>query len=100
MDGASVNMGKHNGLNVLVRDEAPWVEVAHCFNHRLELAIKYAFTQSTFYSNINEMLSKLYWLYQKSPKRLTQLKELSEAFEKSIPKPTKADGTRWIDFIF
>ena len=27
-------------------------------------------------------------------------KKLSEAFEKSIPKPTKADGTRWIDFIF
>ena len=34
---------------------------------------------------------KLYWLYQKSPKRLTQLKELSEAFEKSIPKPTKPE---------
>ena len=46
------------------------------------------------------MLSKLYWLYQESPKRLTQLKELSEAFEKMIPKPTKADGTRWIDFKF
>ena len=38
------------------------------------------------------MLSKLHWLYQKGPKRLTQLKELSEAFEKSIPK--------WIDFKF
>ena len=40
------------------------------------------------------------WLYQKSPKRLTQLKELSKAFEKSIPNPTKADDTRWIDFEF
>ena len=27
LDGASVNMGKHNGVNVLVRDEAPWVEI-------------------------------------------------------------------------
>ena len=100
LDGASVSMGKHNGPNVLVPDEAPWVEVVHCFNHRLELAIKDAFIESTFYLNISEMLSKLYWLYQKSPKRLTQLKELSEAFEKSIPKPAKADGTRWIDFKF
>ena len=25
LDGASSNMGKHNGLNVLVRDKAPWV---------------------------------------------------------------------------
>ena len=100
LDGASVNLGKHNGLNVLVPDEALWGEVVHCFNHRLELAVKDAFIQSTFYSSINEILSKLYCLYQKSPKRLTQLKELSKATEKSIPKPTKADGTRWIDFKF
>ena len=46
------------------------------------------------------MLSKLYWLYQKSPKRVTHLKELSKAFEKLIPKPTKADVTRWTDFKF
>ena len=93
-------MGKHNDLNILVQDEAPWVEVVHCFNHRLELAIKDAFIESMFYLNINEMLSKLYWLYQKIPERLTQLKELSKAFEKLIPKPTRADGTRWIDFKF
>ena len=43
------------------------------------------------------MLAKLYWLYQK---RLTELKELSEVFEKSIPKPTKADVTRWINFKY
>ena len=81
LDGMSINMGKHNGLNALVRDEVPWDEVVHCFNHWLELAIKDMFIESTFYSNIDEMLSKLYWLYQKSPKRLTQLKELSEAFK-------------------
>ena len=93
-------MGKHNGLNVLVQDEALWVEIVNCFNHRLELPIKDAFIESTFYSNIKGMLLKLYWLYQKGPKRLTQLKELSKAFEKSIPKPTKTDGTRWINFKF
>ena len=53
LDGASISMGKHNGLNVLVRDEAPWVEVVHCFNHQLELAIKDAFIESTFCSNID-----------------------------------------------
>ena len=82
---ARVRMGKRNGLNVLVQDEAPWVEVVHCFNHQLELAIKDVFIESPFYSNINEVLSDLYWLYQKSPKRLTQLKELNEAFGKVIP---------------
>ena len=28
LDGASINMGKHNGLNVLLRDEAPWLRLS------------------------------------------------------------------------
>ena len=93
-------MGRMNGLGKLVRDEAPSVEIVHCFNHRLELVIKDAFTTTTFYHNIDEMLTKLYYFYQKSPKRLQQLRELNDAYEKSIPKPTKAYGTRWVDFKF
>ena len=100
LDGASVNMGRMNGLGKLVRDDAPWVEIVHCFNHRLELAIKDAFTTTTLYHNIDEMLTKLYYLYQKSLKRLQQLRELNDAYEKSIPKPTKAYGTRWMGFKF
>ena len=60
LDRASVSMGQYNGLNVLVEDEAPWAEVVHCFNHRLELAIKDAFIKSMFYMNINQVLSELY----------------------------------------
>ena len=60
LDGVSVSMGKHNSLNALVQDEAPWVEVVHCFNHWLVLAIKDVFIESRFYLNIDEMLSKLY----------------------------------------
>ena len=74
LDGASVNMGRVNGLGKLVRDEASWVEIVHFFNHILELAIKDAFKTAKFYHNINEMLTKFYYLYQKSPKRLQQLR--------------------------
>ena len=98
--GAGVNMGRMNGLGKLVRDEATWVEIVHFFNHRLELAIKDAITTAKFYHNIDEMLTKLYYFYRKSPKRLQQLRELNDAYEKSIPKPTKAYGTQWVDFEF
>ena len=94
LHGASANMGRMNGLEKLVRDEAPWVKIVHCFNHRLEFAIKDAFIATTFYHNIDEMLTKLYYLYQKSPKRLQQLRELNDAYKKSIPKPAKAYGTQ------
>ena len=43
VDGASVDMGIHRGLAVLLRENAPWLTVVHCFNHRFELAIKDAF---------------------------------------------------------
>ena len=43
------------------------------------------------------MLLKLYYLYQKSPKRLKELQELSEAYDKLLPKPTKCNEKRWTD---
>ena len=95
-DGASVNMGLLNGLGKLVKEKAPWLELVHCFNHRLELAMKDAF-QTTPFSKIDDMLLRLYYLYQKSPKRYRELKELCEVYDKIVPKPSKAHGTRWID---
>ena len=87
-DGASVNLGQFGSLGALIKEKAPWLELVHCFNHRIELALKDAFENSAF-AKIETMLMKLYYLYQKSPKRYRELKE--------ITKPTKAHGTRWID---
>ena len=100
VDGASVNMGKFTGLGTRLKVEAPWLQVIHCFNHRLELALKDAFSQSPVFSTVDTFITKLYYLYQKSPKRLRCLRELTEANEKTIPKPTKAGGTRWLDFKY
>ena len=85
-------MGRMNGLGKLVRDEAPWVKIVYCFNHRLELAIKDAFTTTTFYHNIDEMLTKLYYLYQKSPKRLQQLRNLMMLMKNQFQSQQKPMG--------
>ena len=100
VDGASVNTGKFTGLGVRVKAQAPWLQLVHCFNHRLELAIKDAFQETPAYSAIETFITKLYYLYQQSPKRLQALKELAEAHQQSVPKPTKTGGTRWIDFKY
>ena len=63
----------------------------HCFNHRLELSIKDAFER------VDTFINQLYLLYGKSPKRLHELKAFGDEYERTIPKPTKAYGTRWID---
>ncbi|CAB4039656.1 Hypothetical predicted protein [Paramuricea clavata] len=89
-------MGVHAGLGAKVCETAPWLVLVHCFNHRIELAIKDAFDASAF-SKIDQMLRVLHSLYNASPKRYRELKQLAEAWETSILKPTKATGTRWIE---
>ena len=69
VDGASVNTGIHHGLGALLKQQSPWLQVIHCFNHHVELALKDAFGMASF-SKIDEMLMKLHYLYQESPKRL------------------------------
>ncbi|XP_028408661.1 zinc finger protein 862-like [Dendronephthya gigantea] len=96
VDGASVNMGIHAGLGAKVRESAPWLVLVHCFNHRIELALKDVFDASAF-SKIDQMLRVLHALYNASPKRYSEPKQLAEAWQTSIPKPTKATGTRWIE---
>ena len=86
----------HNGVGVLMHVDSPWLQVIHCFNHHLELAIKDAFKNDNF-NKIDEMLMKFYYFYQKSPKLLQELKRIAEAWEKSVPKPSKSYGTHWID---
>ena len=96
VDGASVNTGLHNGLGALIRKINPWLIVVHCFSHRFELAVKDTF-KNTFFTEIETMLNvKIFYLYKKSSKRLRELREFGEIFEKSIPKPAKSGGTRWI----
>ena len=95
VDGASVNMGIHRGLGVKLKEDSSWLTVTHCFNHRLELAVKDTFS-GTFFKEVDNMLLKLFYLYRKSPKRLRELKQFSEMYDESIPKPYKSYGTRWI----
>ena len=49
---------------------------------------------------IDMFLVKLFYLYKKSSKRLRELREFSEIYEKSVPKPAKVGGTRWIAHKF
>ena len=47
--------------------------------------------KSTFLSEISEMLLKLFYLYNNSPKKMRQ--GIADAMEMDISAPTKATGT-------
>ena len=96
VDGANVNTGTHKGLGAKIKEEADWLQLVHCFNHCLELALKDAFSNSRFKA-VEEFLNEIYSLYQTSTKRYRELKRVAESYGETIPKPTKAYGTRWND---
>jgi len=100
-DGASVNIGRQNGMKAKLEKHLPWLFWAWCYGHCLELACKDALTSNLF-QNVSEMLLRLYLIYSKSPKKTRELCDividLKEVFE--IPEggdiPVRAQGTRWI----
>ena len=71
-DGAAVNIAD-GGLKGHLQTLAPWMEMVWCLAHRLELALKDAL-KDTFFSSIDEMLLRLYLLYEKSPKNVVSLR--------------------------
>ncbi len=103
-DGASVNVGIHNGMKACMQETLPWLHWAWCFSHRLELACRDSFSSSLF-QDINEMLLRLYYLYHKSPKKSKELEAIGEElkavfhFPKGGDLPVHCQGTCWINLV-
>jgi hypothetical protein len=100
-DGASVNIGQHKSIKEKFQRALLWMFWSWCFAHRLELLSKNALSSGLFKS-VEEMLLRLYYLYEKSPKKTRELaaivEDLKEAFE--FPGagdiPIRSQGSRWI----
>ena len=99
-DGAAANIAS-GGLKGLVEKELPWVYWMWCLAHRLELAIKDAL-KGTSFDFIDEMLLRLYYIYEKSPKKCRELEEIVTElrgclqFDDAGVRPVRASGSRWV----
>ena len=94
VDGASMNLDIHKGAGMFLKKKDSQIQEINCLDHRIELALEGAFRTPSF-NEVGLMLYQLYYLYQDSPKR--ELRELSEAYGKAVPKPSRALGTHWIE---
>ena len=91
-DGASVNMGIKSGLNGLLTEAMPWITFFWCLAHRLELAITDALKNSLF-SQIDEMLLRIYYLYEKAPKKCRELDEIVDELKHCLePSDLPVEG--------
>ena len=77
-DGASANIAGR-GLKGLMERKLPWLYWMWSIAHRLELAVKDAL-KGTAFDDIEEMLSRLYYIYENSPKKCRELKGNKTSF--------------------
>ena len=72
-----------------------------CLAHRLELAVHDALKDTAF-SLIDDMLLRLYYLYEKSPKKCRELDDIIQDLHEFIQfdsfgvRPVRSSGSRWI----
>lgn len=99
-DGASVNIAAV-GLKGLVEGELKWIFWMWCLAHRQELALKDAL-KGTVFDVVDDMLTRLYYVYEKSPRKCRELEEvvadLRECveFDDAGVRPLRANGSRWV----
>ena len=97
-DDASVNIAAA-GLKGLVEGELQWVFWMWCLVHRQELALNDAL-KGTVFDLIDEMLVRLYYVYEKSPKKCHELEEVVAdlrqcvEFDDAGVRPLRASGSR------
>lgn len=104
-DGTSANLGSGGGLKGNIQEDIPWIIVSWCLAHRLELSIKDALNTS-FFKSIDELLLQIYYVYENSPKKCFELKEIVEDLKQCMEetemsikggvRPLRACGTRFI----
>ena len=110
-DGASVMVGRKNGLGAKLKDVNPRLISVHCVCHKLALACTDAKDDENlkFIKEVETVVTQLWKLFENSPKRLAcylkvqqQLKNLKLSNEKSrkmlAKKLKKACDTRWLSF--
>ena len=96
-----MNISQHSGLRGKLITTLPWLFWSWYYSHGLELACKNSFV-SPLCNAVLEMLLRLYLLYQKSPKRSSELMEIADDLREMFELPKGGDltvrscGTRWI----
>ena len=88
--------------------EVPWMYMFWCLAYHLELSVKDAL-KSIFFSTIDDLLLRMYYMYNKSPKKCRELEDIIVEFKSCLEpsempseggsRPLRACGTRvcWKD---
>ena len=80
-DGASVMLGRKGGVESLLIEDVPHMIEIHCVAHRL-----HAICDHPYISEFDNDLKKIFNFYNKSPKRLGELRDVASLLEDNVRK--------------
>ena len=80
-DGASVMVGKRNGVATKLREDNPSMLSIHCINHRLALATKDAFSEIPYLKKYEQVMMNLYKFYHNSAVRMSGLAQIQKLLD-------------------
>lgn len=75
-DGASVMLGKKNGVAARLRGEIPHLLSNHCVAHQLALAVSQSTKNITYLKTFKDILDQMFRFYRNSPVRMAALHEI------------------------
>ncbi|XP_040294715.1 zinc finger protein 862-like [Bufo bufo] len=80
-DGASVMLGKQNGVAACLRNDIPHLLEQHCVAHREDLGIEDACKKVSLMGDIEMFLRTVYTMFSRSSVKKAEFKELSDVLE-------------------
>ena len=89
-------MGHKGGVAALLKADVPHLVEIHCVAHRLQLSVLDAIRDHSHISEFESGLKKLLSFYNKSPKRLGELREVASLLEEIVSKFGSLHQVRWM----
>lgn len=95
-DGASVMLGRENGVMARLKSRVPGLIVTHCSAHRLALAASDAARKTTWFKRFESMVNQVYTFFSRSTVRTAELVEMQSVLDYPKLKLKKPSETRWL----
>ena len=95
-DGASVMVGRRNGVATRLKSYNPSLISVHCVAHRLALAAAQAADTIPYLKKFKKYVSQIFYYYHNSSVRSASLKAIQEVLDDPVLKTKAAEDTRWL----
>lgn len=95
-DGASVMLGRENGVMARLKTKVPGLAVTHCSAHMLALAASAAARLTPWFKHFEKIVNQVYTFFSRSTVRTAELLEMQRVKDHPTLKLKRPSDTRWL----